>query len=267
MKKLLFIGFSWLFLTPVYAQDFALKQLETSTRHHEWIKLPRGERTLHAFVVYPEVKEKAMTALIIHENRGLTDWVRSFADQLAAKGYIAIAPDLLSDFDATHRRTTDFNTSDAARDALYQLKPDQVSEDLTAVLRYGKAMEAGNGKMVVMGFCWGGAQTFRLATLSDQMEASIVFYGNAPESEEAFAGIKKPVYGFYAENDQRINAELDRVKASMANRNAFFEMEMYPGAGHAYMRSGDDPNGLEANKAARNASWERLIRILKSLHP
>lgn len=267
MKKLAFIVLSCLCLPTAQAQDFALKQLENSPRHHEWVKIPRGERTINAFVVYPEVKEKALVALIIHENRGLTDWVRSFADQLAAKGYIAIAPDLLSDVDATHRRTTDFSSSDAARDALYQLKPEQVSQDLIAVLTYGKAIEAGNGKIVVMGFCWGGAQTFRLATLSDQMEASLVFYGNAPESDEAFAGIKKPVYGFYAENDQRINVELDRVKASMAQRNLFFEMEMYPGAGHAFMRSGDDPNGSEANKAARNASWERLVRILKGLTP
>jgi carboxymethylenebutenolidase len=267
MKKLAFIGLSLFFISTAHAQDFALKQLEQSSRHHEWVKISRGERSIHAFVVYPEVKEKAMVALIIHENRGLTDWVRSFADQLAAKGYIAIAPDLLSDFDASHRRTTDFSSSDAARDALYQLKPEQVSEDLIAVLRYGNTMEAGNGKITVMGFCWGGAQTFRLATLSNLMEASLVFYGNAPESDELFAGIKKPVYGFYAENDQRINAELDRVKASMAQRNLFFEMEMYPGAGHAFMRSGDDPNGSEANKTARNASWDRLVRILKGLNP
>jgi carboxymethylenebutenolidase len=247
------------------AQDFALKQLEESPRHHEWVVVKSGDKNVHAFVAYPEVSEKALVAIVIHENRGLTDWVRSFADQLAAQGYIAIAPDLLSDFSDAAKKTADFATSDDARNALYELKPDQITLDLAAIQAYGKSLEAGNGKTVVMGFCWGGAQTFRFATNNGDMEASFVFYGNAPTEDSQFASITKPVYGFYAENDARINSELERVETSMKSLGKLFEYEIYAGSGHAYMRSGDDPNGSEANVAARNDSWKRLLELLKSL--
>jgi carboxymethylenebutenolidase len=265
MKLILSFFALILLVGTVHAQDFALKQLEDSPRHHEWVVVKSGDKNVHAFVAYPEVSEKALVAIVIHENRGLTDWVRSFADQLAAAGYIAIAPDLLSDFSETAKRTSDFATSDDARNALYELDQDQITLDLTAVQAYGKSLEAGNGKTVVMGFCWGGAQTFRFATNNGEMEASFVFYGNAPSEDSQFAAISKPVHGFYAENDARINAELERVETTMKSLGKTFQYEIYAGSGHAYMRSGDDPSGSEANVAARNDSWTRLLSLLKSL--
>jgi len=262
-----FLLFSLLLLTSgsLFAQDFALAQLENSPRHHEWVSIPVGDRVVHAFVAYPEVSENALVAIVIHENRGMTDWVRSFADQLAAEGIIAIAPDLLSDFSDTMRRTSDFASSDDARTALYELIPDQITLDLTAVQAYGASLEAGNGKTVVMGFCWGGAQTFRFATNNSDMEASMVFYGSGPQGDNVFSTISKPVYGFYAENDQRINAELAGIDSTMKSLGKMFEYEIYAGAGHAYMRSGDDPAGSEANKAARNDSFVRLKALLESI--
>jgi len=265
MKATFFLLIALFTSLTASGQDFALKQLENSPRHHEWVKISSGERNVHAFVAYPEVSNKAIVAIIIHENRGLTDWVRSFADQLAAQGYIAIAPDLLSDFNETARRTSDFASSDDARNALYELKPDQITQDLAAVQAYGKALEAGDGRTVVMGFCWGGAQTFRFATNNADMEASFVFYGNAPSEDADFAKISKPVFGFYAENDARINSELSRVEGLMQTNGKPFKYEIYAGSGHAYMRSGDDPNGSEANVKARNDSWKRLLELLKSM--
>jgi carboxymethylenebutenolidase len=265
MKSILCFVFALIISLNANAQDFAIKQLEESPRHHEWVKVSSGDRNVHAFVAYPEVSNKALVAIIIHENRGLTDWVRSFADQLAAQGYIAIAPDLLSDFNETAKRTSDFATSDDARNALYELKPDHITQDLAAVQAYGKSLEAGDGRTVVMGFCWGGAQTFRFATNNTDMEASFVFYGNAPAEDADFARIEKPVYGFYAENDARINSELPRVEGLMNALEKPFNYEIYAGSGHAYMRSGDDPNGSEANVKARNDSWQRLLDLLKSL--
>lgn len=147
-----------------FAQDYALQQLEESPRHHEWVEVESGNRTIHSFVVYPEVSENVTAVIVIHENRGLTDWVRSFADQVAAAGYIAIAPDLLSDFDENHSRSSDYENTDAARDALYQLEPGQITEDLNAVKDYISSIPSSNGNVVVSGFCWGGSQTFRFAT-------------------------------------------------------------------------------------------------------
>ncbi len=89
-------------------QDFAMDQLESAPRHHEWVEIENGSRSLHAFMVFPEVPEKELSVVIIHENRGLTDWVRSFADHLAAGGFLVIVPDLLSEFSDNYSKTSDF---------------------------------------------------------------------------------------------------------------------------------------------------------------
>src|ERR1700742_274283 len=79
-----------------FAQDWAKEKLDKSPRHGEWVDVKNGDRTIHCFVVYPEVKNPATTVLLIHEIFGLSDWARSEADEFAAAGYVAIAPDLLS---------------------------------------------------------------------------------------------------------------------------------------------------------------------------
>ena len=251
-------------VTTALAQDYAVKQLESSPRHHEWAKVKSGERTVHCFVAYPERPDRATTVLVIHENRGLTDWVRSFTDQLAAAGYIAVAPDLLSEFDAKHTRTSEFATSDEARDAIYKLDSDQVTEDLHAVRAYAAGLPAANGKVAVAGFCWGGAQSFRFATNSKDVGAALVFYGPPPDSA-SLARISVPVYGFYGGDDERINATIEATKTHMKALGKTYEPVLYDGAGHAYMRSGDAPDAEDANRAARDASWVRLRKILSDL--
>ncbi len=137
----------------VSAQEHVLKRLNESPRHHEWVTIKHGERVMHPFVVYPEVKDRATAVLVIHENRGLTDWVRGVTDQLAEDGYIAIAPDLLSGMGPGGGKTSDFPDSNAARDALYKLSPEQVTEDLNASFDYVSKLPACNGKVAVAGFC------------------------------------------------------------------------------------------------------------------
>jgi carboxymethylenebutenolidase len=247
------------------AQDYAMRQLEESPRHQEWVAIHYDDRTIHSFVVYPEVSESTLAVIVIHENRGLTDWVRSFADQVAEAGYIAIAPDLLSEFDADHSRTRDFANEDAARDALYELDPDQITRDLLAVQHYIASVPSGNGQTVVAGFCWGGSQSFRFATHTEGLSAALVFYGSATSDEERIQQIDAPVYGFYGGNDQRINATIPETESLMEQCNKFFEYNIYEGAGHGYMRTGDDPHGAEENIRARNQSWKWMTQILESL--
>ena len=249
----------------VIAQDLSLKRLEDSPRHHEWIEVKRDERTIDCFVVYPEKPDNTTAVMIIHENRGLTAWVRSFADQIAEAGYLAIAPDLLSDFDENHANTASFKSSDDARNAIYQLDPGTVTEDLLAVLEYAKTAPSSNGRVAVAGFCWGGSQCFRLATNSQNMQAAMVFYGSAPTEKNEIARIETPVYGFYGGNDQRINEGIPSTQSMMEEAGKVYEYVIYPGAGHAYMRRGEDPDGSEENRSARDASWERLKKILEAL--
>src|SRR6185436_5053119 len=122
-----------LLAAPAVAQDWALSRLEKSPRHHEWAEVKSGERSVHTFVAFPQSPTKSTAVIVIHENRGLTDWARGVADQLAEAGYIALAPDLLSGTGPQGGRTKDFATSDAAREAIYKLTPEQVTADLDAV--------------------------------------------------------------------------------------------------------------------------------------
>src|SRR5262245_34353601 len=99
---------------PTFAQDWAKQTLEKSPRHSEWVEIKHDNRTVHAVVVYPETKKKAPVVIVIHEIFGLTDWVRTVADKLAANGYIAITPDFLSGMGPNGGRSSDFPSVDAA---------------------------------------------------------------------------------------------------------------------------------------------------------
>lgn len=246
------------------AEEFALEKLNASPRHHEWAEVESGGRKVHSFVAFPEKAEKALVVIVIHENRGLTDWVRSFADQLAEAGYIAIAPDLLSGFSEEFKRTSDFKQPDDARNAIYKLDSAQVMADLKAVQRYAQKIPAANGKTAVIGFCWGGAQAFQFASEASKLEAALVFYGTSPDAK-AIKKISAPVYAFYGENDQRINAGIEATSEEMEKRKKVFEYEVYRGAGHAFMKHGDDPEGNMENKQARNDAWLRLKKILAGI--
>src|SRR5438876_2632597 len=130
MKKLLATLLTIGLAVTVGAQDSVKQRLEKSPRHHEWVVVKNGQREVHCFVVFPEVKDKATAVLVIHENKGLTDWVRGVADQLAEAGYIAIAPDLLSGMGPGGGKTSDIKSNDAATKILHKLKPGQVTADL-----------------------------------------------------------------------------------------------------------------------------------------
>jgi len=241
-----------------------VEKLATSPRHQEWVEITYDNRTVHSFIVYPEIAEKAKVILVIHENRGLNDWARVFTDELAEKGFIAIAPDLLSESGENIKKTSDYENPDKAREALYALNPEQITADLDAVVAYAKKLEAGNGKVSVVGFCWGGSQSFRYATTNAELEEAVVFYGTAPKEEAALQRIEVPVYGFYGGNDARVNATLESTAATMNAAGKVFEYEIYEGGGHGYMRSGSQPDASEENKNALTASWERLMKLLKN---
>jgi carboxymethylenebutenolidase len=252
------------FNTP--GQDWAKQRADKSPRHQEWVSVKSGARTVNAFLVYPEVKDKATSVVVIHEIMGLTDWVRSLADQLAEAGYIAIAPDLLSSLGPKGGGTADFADRSAIGQAIRALPPDQIGADLNAIADYVSKLPAANGKVAVAGFCYGGSQAFRFATLRPNLVAAFVFYGSGPDKKEDVAKITAPVYGFYGSADERVNATIPRTHALMKEAGKRFDPVVYDSAGHGFMRAGEDPANLkEANKWARNEAWERWKDILKKL--
>lgn len=269
-------------------QEWARQRLTKSPRHQEWVKVkykPAGstsEREVSAFVVYPEVKNKATAVIVIHEIFGMSDWVQSLTDELAEAGYVAIAPDLLSGMGPNGGGTREISAqaSDAVGKAIRDLPPDQITADLNAVADYVSKLPAANGKITVAGFCWGGSQSFRYATNNPKLKAAFVFYGSAPVKEDqktidkaALARISSPVYGFYAGNDMRINGTLPATTEAMKELKKNFEPVIYDGAGHGFMRAGDAPSPgnyadqktreeYGANKKARDEAWVRWKAIL-----
>ena len=136
--------------------DPTKERLEKSPRHHEWVEVKSGERTVHCFLAFPEVKGKAAAVVVIHENKGLNDWARAVADEFAEAGYIAIAPDLLSGLGPNGGNTDSFPNADAATEAIYKLDAARVTADLNAVADHVAKLEACSGKLSVAGFCWNG---------------------------------------------------------------------------------------------------------------
>jgi carboxymethylenebutenolidase len=246
-----------LFSFALLAQDWAKEKLEKSPRHGEWVEVKHGERNVRCFLVFPEVKEKAAAVIVVHEIFGLTEWVRGVADQLAEAGYIAIAPDLLSG--------QTYSGVDEARKAISQLSNSQVMADLDAVAAYVAKLPASNGKVTVAGFCWGGGAVFKFANHNRELKATYVFYGPGPTDRAGAESIQGPVYGFYAENDARINETLPETTEAMKAAGKTFEPQIYPGAGHGFMRAGEAPDASEANRAARDASWSRWKSLLQQL--
>lgn len=245
------------------AQDWAKATLEKSPRHQEWVEVKNNDRVVHAFIVYPESKKKAPTILLIHEIFGLTDWVRSVADKLAAEGYIAIAPDLLSNFGPNGKGSEGFASTQDSMKAVSGLNPDTVTADLNAVADYVKKLPSADGKLVVAGFCWGGGQSFGFATHRPDLKAAFVFYGPPPTN---FSSISAPVYGFYAGNDSRIDATLPSTQAAMKKAGKKYDPVTYEGAGHGFMRAGEDPSdSVAANKKAHDEAWLRWLALLKKL--
>src|ERR1700723_3845291 len=202
------------------AQDWARARITKSPRHSEWVTVKHDGRSVETLVVYPESKDKRPVVLIIHEIFGLSDWAQELADQVAAAGYIAVAPDLLSGMAPNGGRTKDFPTG--VTEAVSKLNPDQVTADLNAAADYALKLPAANGKLYVTGFCWGGGQSFRFATNRGDLSAAFVFYGPPPD-KSAMANIKVPVYGFYAGNDARIGAMIPDAIANMKAAGKTFD--------------------------------------------
>jgi len=248
------------------AQEWAKARIEKSPRHLEWVKVKHENREVNCSIAYPEVKDKATAVIVIHEIFGLSDWVRSVTDQLAEAGYIAIAPDLLSGTAPGGGGTAELGGMDAVRKAISGLPADQITADLNAVAAYVAKLPACNGKVVVAGFCWGGGQTFRFVTNNKDMKAAFSFYGPMPEKDEDLARIPCPVYGFYGGNDARINASIPRATEQMKKAGKTYDPVTYEGAGHGFMRAGEDPADKNpANKKARDEAWERWKGLLKKI--
>jgi carboxymethylenebutenolidase len=281
-------------------QDWAKQKLAKSPRHKEWVKVKNGTREVNSFIVYPESKKNATAVVVIHEIFGMSDWVQQITDELAEAGYIAIAPDLLSGMGPNGGGTAEIAATgnNAVGGAIRALPPDQIAGDLNAVADYVAKVPGANGKVTAGGFCWGGSTTFLFATRRPTLKAAFVFYGSAPNNnpqgqaytvdKAALGNIGAPVYGFYAENDARIDATIAPTTDAMKELKKMYDPVIYAGAGHGFMRAGEPNNPppaaaaagadeaavkkaandmtmYKANRKAHDDAWARWMSILAKL--
>lgn len=243
------------------AQQWAKDRLQQSPRHREMVTLTHDGRTLQAFVAYPEASGPRPVVLVVHEIFGLSDWAQDVTDELAAAGYMAIAPDLLSGTGPGGGGTSTLNGQTEIGRAIMQLPAGQIEGDLNAAADWALKQKAANGKLYVIGFCWGGGQSFRFATERRDLKAAFVFYGVPPKAE-AMANIHAPVFGFYAGNDFRVSGTVPQTKKDMKAAGKKYSAVIYPGAGHGFMRAGEQPDASPANANARTEAWAKIKQVI-----
>jgi carboxymethylenebutenolidase len=226
-----------------------------ATAQAEWVKYPSGEFEIGAYLARPKTGGPFPAIIVIHENRGLTEFVLDIAQRWTSEGLLAVAPDFLSRLGGT----AGFDSMDTAMQGIRQLERPGVMEDLAATVRYLMSRdEVRKDKIGVSGFCWGGAQTFAFATESAEIAFAMPFYGSAPPLER-LERIGCPMFVVYAENDQRINANMDEVAARMKELGKDYARKVYPGTGHAFMNF----TGTRYNAEQAKAAWADVTAFVK----
>lgn len=222
---------------------------EEVTTHGEtlWVKKPTGD-SVRVYVAFPERRDKAPAVIVIHENQGLTTWEPTVADQLAGNGYIAAAVDLPSSKFGLY-------PADSGRAYIARLTPEGVTADLDAVYQYLNGLSSVRKDQIgVIGFCWGGGQSFRYATNNPKLKAAVVCYGSQPDTL-AMSRINASVLGVYAEADNRINSNLPMASDVMRRLGKSFAADSYPGTGHGFLKPGRRGNDTDQPDKA----WARIL--------
>ena len=232
--------------------DGALARVNASPRHGDWLtlRMPNGD-SIRSWIVYPERSDPAPVVVVVHEIYGLTHWVRGVADQLAAEGYIAVAPDMITMagvplVDGEPER-------DAAVAAVRSLDADRVHAQIRAVAEHVMALPAARPVYGIVGYCWGGSTSFEHAVRYPDLGGAVVYYGSSPEAE-SLGRVRAPVLGLYGADDARVNATIPRAEEAIP---ALYRAVLFEGAGHGFLRQQDGREG--ANLRATERAWPMTI--------
>jgi carboxymethylenebutenolidase len=235
----------------------AQARLVASPRHGEWVTIRTGAAdSVRAWIVYPERSTKAPVVIVVQEIYGLSSWIRSVADQLAADGFIAIAPDLLTMKNLPEG--PDSLLASLAPAATRSLNPADVQRQLDAVAQYGMALPAAQQRYGIVGFCWGGGTSFAHAAHSPSptLGAAVVYYGPNPKPP-TINSVRAPVLGLYGGEDDRVNSTIPAADTALHALGRTYTYHIYAGAGHGFLRQQTGQNG--ANLVAAQAAWPATI--------
>lgn len=260
------IDVPWNDALPPGTAAHVTRALDESSRHGEFVDIALADgKQLNTWVVYPERADKAGVVLVIHDIRGMSDWIRAVGDQLAQDGFVAVVPDFLSGMGPDGGGTASLGRD--VGQTIRKLDEATVAARLDAARVWATALPAANGRIAVLGFCWGGTQSFGYALHQPKLDAAVVFYGNVPGATatavpaERMRGIAAPVLGLYGGNDARINATLPPTIAAMLELGKTYEFHTFEGAGHGFVGRQDGADG--ANLVATQHAWPMVLAFLR----
>jgi carboxymethylenebutenolidase len=208
-----------------------------------------GTGTVKGYLAKPaNATGKLPGVLVIHENRGLNPHIEDIARRLALDNFIAFAPDALTPLGGYP------GDEDKARELFAKLDQRKCTEDFVAGVTYLKGRDDCNGKLGVVGFCYGGGMTHTLTTRLPELNAAVPFYGNQPPVEDA-AKVKTPLLLHFAAVDERINASWPAYEAALKAAGVSFTAYQYPGTQHGF--NNDTTPRYDA--AAAKLAWERTL--------
>ncbi|HET9731007.1 MAG TPA: dienelactone hydrolase family protein [Acidimicrobiia bacterium] len=260
------------------SNNHAAGRLAASPRHGEWVKVawqPGSKDSLMAWIVYPSTSNpKTPVVVVVHEIFGLSTWVRGVADQVAAEGFIAIAPDLESR--VRGGPSTAELPGDSARKLIAGVNAEERNRGIDAVARYAMSQPSAAQRYAVIGYCWGGGTVWMHAVNGGApgFAGGVAYYGlpymnGAVPIGDSLAKIKTPVMLLSGSKDARIGAAMPAVDSAMKALGKSYFGKNYEGAIHGFLRAQDDTlakrNEAEeqANLAATKDAWPRTVEFLK----
>jgi carboxymethylenebutenolidase len=214
---------------------------------------PKGTGKVRGYLALPTKRSGRLPGiLVVHENRGLNPHIEDIARRIALEQYVAFAPDALTPLGGYP------GDEDKARELFAKLDQQKTREDFLAGVAFLQKRPECNGKVGVVGFCYGGGMANFLATRVPELSAAVPFYGNQPPAEEV-AKIKAPLLIHYAQNDDRINAGIPAFEAALKANHVRYEMFTYPGTQHGF----NNDTTPRYDKAAAALAWQRTMDFFK----
>jgi carboxymethylenebutenolidase len=253
-------------------------RLASSPRKGEYVNVMVDGKPMRTWVVHPAGNGKAPVVVVIMEIFGLSDWIRGVADQLAAEGFIAVAPDIVVGHGKDGGDTSSLSTQQEITQAVLQVPAAEITAKLKAAREWGLKDPRSSGKSASVGFCFGGAQSFAFAVNESGLNAAVVYYGQAPtdappaprgtppgpyEVSERVAYVKAPIIGFYGGlmQDPRIGNTVAPTETKMKALGKVYEPHIFDGAAHGFLRAQTGNDG--ANMKATEQAWPMTVAWLK----
>jgi carboxymethylenebutenolidase len=219
----------------------------------EFVTYPIESGVMKAYLARPSKGKKFPAVIVIHENRGLVPHIQDVTRRMAQEGFLALAPDALSPVGGTPEDISNVG------ELFAKLDSKQTVRNFVAAVNYLKTHPLSNGKVGCTGFCWGGAMTNQVAVNSPELDAAVPYYGKQPEPEDV-PKLKAPILAHYAENDERINAGIEKFEETLKQNNKEYQIFRYPGTGHAF---NNDSNPSRYNEEAAKLAWSRTVEFFK----